>query len=169
MPRTFLKQIVKPFCSIILLSGMLTGCASLDTKPSARSISASAEQQVNHSYCYKFLYGNYAAQPNYQRALHWCKQGALAGIAQTQTLLAEMYFLGFALDKDLKQALHWYHAAAKQGQAHAQFMLHHFYSRGLGTPANQSIALDWLNKAAIQGHPQANNVLTQEAESSTDT
>jgi TPR repeat protein len=155
--------------TLIFISVWLTGCASQSSQPTIPAKTLSAEQQVSHSYCYKFLYGDYATQPDYSRAMHWCQQGALSGQAQTQTLLAEIYFLGLGVETNHHYAFKWYHSAAEQGHAHAQFMLYHFYDKGLSLSADHSKAMKWLNKAAKQGHAQANNVLTQEAESSTDT
>ncbi len=138
----------------------LSACASKADKPDVTQV-VSADNQISHSYCYKYLYGNYGVPADYARAFTWCNKGANAGVANSQTLLAEMYFTGRYVRHNPDSALRWYREAAEQGHGHAQFMLYYFYARGIGTSPEIETAYYWLQKSARNGNLNARTELRE--------
>ncbi len=80
---------------------------------------------------------------------------AVAGDAESQYALAQMYNSGSGVPRDPAAAVLWLQKAANQGHANAQFSLGTSYLVGDGVPKSTASALEWLNKSAQQGNALA--------------
>ena len=80
---------------------------------------------------------------------------AVAGDAESQYALAQMYGSGSGVPRDPAAAALWLQKAANQGHANAQFSLGTSYLLGDGVPKSTASAIEWLNKSAQQGNTLA--------------
>jgi len=80
---------------------------------------------------------------------------AVAGDAESQYTLAQMYNSGSGVPKDPAAAVLWLQKAANQGHANAQYSLGTSYLLGDGVPKSTASAIEWLNKSAQQGNSLA--------------
>lgn len=80
---------------------------------------------------------------------------ALAGDADAQNELGDLYREGNGVKHDLKKALRWYQMAADQGDPVGQNNMGSMYFNGLGVPYDPEEAVKWYRLAAAQGVPTA--------------
>ncbi|MGO4221083.1 tetratricopeptide repeat protein [Lysobacter sp. TAF61] len=105
-----------------LLMAPLAGAFATGLDP-VISRAEQGDASVQHELCYQFLYGEGGRQKNFELAFRWCSAAAAAGQSSSQTLLAEMYYLGLHVEKNEGMAKEYYLVAAEQGHPHAQLML----------------------------------------------
>lgn len=109
---------------------MLSGCESVSNTNT--QLEVTLHQQMTHSYCYQYMYGDYNAAVDYDKAFYWCGKSIIERNPNAMTLMGELYFLGLGRDKDLKKAYYWYEKAAERGHNHGQFMLAHMNKNEIG-------------------------------------
>lgn len=122
----------------------------------------SLRDQMTHSYCYQYMYGDYGSEIDYQKALTWCGKSVITGNPSAMALLGEIYFFGLGRKVDYKKSYYWYEKAANKNHAHAQFMLAHHLSRGLGVAPSKTQALQWQKRAARNPDIKAKVALTSD-------
>jgi TPR repeat protein len=89
---------------------------------------------------------------NYAIAFTLLMPIAIAGGAEAQCLIANMYQLGLGVDPDLLLAIQWYKRSARQGYGVAANNLGEiFLAGGDGVSVNRIQAAFWLRKARQQG------------------
>lgn len=76
---------------------------------------------------------------------------ALAGDADAQNDLGDIYREGDGIRHDLKEAVRWYRMAADKGDPYGQNNLGSMYFNGLGVPYNAEEAVRWYQLAVAQG------------------
>ena len=147
----------------ILLSATLVAATStalaLDIAVTKERATA-GDPEAAHQLCYAYTQGA-GVRKNYRKAFPWCGLGAKAGISSSQTLLAEMYFLGFYVPKDEKMAERWYRTAAENGHIHAQYMLGHMALLRAESSQDVDEMCLWLGTAAAAGYERASQELTE--------
>ena len=77
------------------------------------------------------------------------------GVAEAQSNLGAMYYLGQGVPQDYVQAVKWYRLAAEQGDAAAQNNLGTMYEYGRGVPQDYVQAHKWYSLAASQALTKA--------------
>ncbi len=124
----------------IILSALmlLNGCAH---------IGHDSDAVIAAENCYAYRYGDKIRKINFPKAFDWCHRSANLGNADSQTLLAEIYYLGLGGEVDADYATSWFEKAAKQGHAHTQYMLHRIYGK-TNDPVLQERAGYWLKQAS---------------------
>jgi len=122
---------------IIVLLLLQTACAHFGLD---------SEADIAAENCYSYRYGDKLRRINFVEAFDWCHRAANYGNSNSQTLLAELYYLGLGDEQDLDQAEQWFLKAAKQGHAHSQFMLYKIYHLS-NTLEKQQQAIFWLKQA----------------------
>ncbi len=83
---------------------------------------------------------------------------AMAGAAEEQTKLGEIYEYGQGVEKNQKSAVKWYMKAADQGNAEALNKLGEAYSDPFSwtdIPQSDELALKWFKRAAQKGNAEA--------------
>ena len=141
----------------------VAGCSeTLDAEALAKLITQAEQGNVEatHELCYRNIYGS-GIPRDYVSALRWCERGARAGLASSQTLLAELYYQGQGVPTDYRRAFEMYLAAAEQGHEHAQYMLYLMHSRGEANALDEAKANDWLRRAAEGGSEHAQRALAK--------
>ena len=138
------KLIVLSFAVLLLLA-----CAS--KSQNVQLYQDNYQGQVNAKYCFAYKYGDYSLPVNAPLAYQWCLKSAKQGDANSQVLLAEMFYLAELGEQHLEYAYTWYSRAAKQNHPQALFMLSHFYAEGLWVKKDSNIASDYLRQAQSQG------------------
>ena len=104
---------------------------------------------------------------DYSRALSPMKIAATMGDATAESLLGDMYALGWGVSKDDEEAIRWYRRAGVEkveGQdpaAPAMFYVGIKYSGGQGVQRNEPEARKWLERSAKAGYPQAIKALAR--------
>ena len=94
--------------------------------------------------------------PKYDEAFRFLRPLALAGNAEAQFHLANLYSGGLgSLPMDSGRAARLMRSAAAQGLAKAQFMMGHYHEEGVGVWPDRDEALVWYRRAAKGGHPMA--------------
>lgn len=116
---------------LALVSTTIISCASvnIDSSPCAKA----------------YYYGNYSD------AIPICLESAIAGNAQSQLYLAQMYYNGLGVH-NLNKAIHWYQEAAKNGNPDAEFFVGYMYGHGTLMETESQRAANWYRKAAAQGN-----------------
>jgi hypothetical protein len=79
---------------------------------------------------------------NYQTALKVWMDGAMAGSAEAQNNVGEIYSKGLGTDPDYAMAALWFKKAADQGYNRAKINLGFLYEQGLGVPQDTAMALN---------------------------
>jgi len=130
---------------LILLVIVQAGCAHMGLD---------SEADIAAENCYSYRYGDKLRRINFVEAFDWCYRAANYGDSNSQTLLAELYFLGLGGEQDIAQAEKWFLNAAKQGHAHGQFMLYEIYSSSINVK-QQEQARYWLRQAKQSGYSLA--------------
>lgn len=142
---------------------VLAGCALISfavaaERPDATLADAEkGDASAMHRLCYGFLYGEEGRKADPPQAFRWCSAAARMGIPSSQTLLAEMYYVGTHVTKDIEQARAHYRDAADQGHPHAQFMLGRIAF--LEEPHDPVAFCRWTRAAVLQGYDKAFDVL----------
>ncbi|MBB5209053.1 caspase family protein [Chiayiivirga flava] len=94
--------------------------------------------------------GEYAAydRANYQTALGVWMDQAVAGNAQAQNYVGEIYAKGLGTAPDHAMAASWFRKAAEQGDKRARINLGYLYEQGLGVEKNLGEALNLYRAAS---------------------
>ena len=79
---------------------------------------------------------------NYQTALKVWMDGAMAGSAEAQNNVGEIYSKGLGTEPDYAMAALWFKKAADQGFNRAKINLGFLYEQGLGVPQDTAMALN---------------------------
>ena len=85
---------------------------------------------------------------NYQTALKVWLDGAMAGDAEAQNNVGEIYSKGLGTEPDYGMALQWFKKAADQGYGRAKINLGYLYEQGLGVERDQAAALNLYREAS---------------------
>jgi hypothetical protein len=85
---------------------------------------------------------------NYQTALKVWMDGAMAGSAEAQNNVGEIYAKGLGTAPDYGMAFQWFKKAADQGYNRAKINLGFLYEQGLGVPQDQAMALNLYREGA---------------------
>lgn len=109
--------------------------------------------------CYGYLYGSPLYPKDFNSALTWCKKGAEFGDPNSETLYAEIYYLGDGVAKDITIAREWYRKAAVQGHKHAQYMMGRIESQA--DRPNLKAVCYWLLKSIAQDDKKAQTFYDQ--------
>ncbi|MDX8405993.1 MAG: SEL1-like repeat protein [Mariprofundus sp.] len=91
------------------------------------------------------------AQRDYDAAVHWFKEAAAQGTAESQYFYAMLYRDGTGVTPDDAEAMRWLRLSATQGYADAQYELGIMLENGRGVQPNASAARSWFEKAAAAG------------------
>ena len=95
---------------------------------------------------------------DYKTAVRLYRLRADEGVAEAQTMLGEMYNIGYGVARDHKEAARLFRAAAVQGDMSAQESLALAYEEGKGIPQDHVRAYMWYVLAADTGSA---NLFTQ--------
>lgn len=144
---------------------ILVGCSTTESKNedninSILSLARTGDKEAIHIACYRFLYGEGAAQSN-TNAYYWCKKSAEANLSSGQTLYAEIYYSGLGVPKNYQKAIYWYTKAARNNHPHAMLMLFYIYIDGKGVESNPGLAYIYLKRAADLGYDKAIEILNE--------
>ncbi len=85
---------------------------------------------------------------NYQTALKVWLDQAMAGSAEAQNNVGEVYSKGLGTEPDHGMAAQWFKKAADQGYARAKINLGFLYEQGLGVPQDTAMALNLYREAS---------------------
>lgn len=85
---------------------------------------------------------------NYQTALKVWLDQAMAGSAEAQNNVGEIYSKGLGIDPDYGMAFQWFKKAADQGYNRAKINLGYLYEEGLGVPKDTAMALNLYREAS---------------------
>ena len=85
---------------------------------------------------------------NYQTALKVWLDQAMAGSAEAQNNVGEIYSKGLGTAPDYGMAFQWFKKAADQGYNRAKINLGYLYEQGLGVPQDTAAALNLYREAA---------------------
>ena len=85
---------------------------------------------------------------DYQSALRLYRSLADKGIAEAQTMLGQLYTVGYGVARDPKEAARLFRAAARQGDMSGQESLALAYEKGNGVPPDDVRAYMWYLVAA---------------------
>jgi hypothetical protein len=85
---------------------------------------------------------------NYQTALKVWLDQAMAGSAEAQNNVGEVYSKGLGTDPDYGMAAQWFQKAAAQGYGRAKINLGFLYEQGLGVPQDTAKALNLYREAS---------------------
>ena len=89
---------------------------------------------------------------NYQTALKVWMDQAMAGSAEAQNNVGEIYSKGLGTEPDYGMAAQWFKKAADQGYNRAKINLGYLYEQGLGVPQDQAMAPVLAGVARRVGH-----------------
>src|SRR4249919_1096000 len=85
---------------------------------------------------------------NYQTALKVWLDQAMAGSAEAQNNVGEIYSKGLGTEPDYAMAALWFKKAADQGYGRAKINLGYLYEMGLGVPQDTAAALNLYREAS---------------------
>ncbi len=121
-----------------LLPGQMRKLGRVSTFMSARR-----PVRTNQADC-EIRGGEYVAydRANYQTALKVWMDQAVAGDAEAQNYVGEIYHKGLGTEPDYSKAAEWYQKAATQGLKRAQINLGSLYETGLGVEQDVNKALN---------------------------
>ncbi|HMB57874.1 MAG TPA: caspase family protein [Arenimonas sp.] len=85
---------------------------------------------------------------NYQTALKVWMDQAMAGSAEAQNNVGEIYSKGLGTEPDYGMAFQWFKKAADQGYGRAKINLGYLYESGLGVPQDTAAALNLYREAS---------------------
>lgn len=132
------------------------------------SINAASDKMFDgfdsaHDACYAYSYGYKGVEKDYAKAFKWCGIGhEIEKNNSSTTLLAELYFFGYGVDKDLKMALDLYADAAFSGHNHAAAMFYYIVHLEIPEQFNaeqKAFALKMLKLAVESGYDKAKSLL----------
>lgn len=101
------------------------------------------------------------AKGQYSKARQFLRSESQAGNPQSQTSLANLYYLGLGGARDYSAAAELYHEAASKGYAAAQLNLGHLYRQGFGVMKSPERAFGWYVHAKVANDPWAEYYLSQ--------
>jgi len=133
---------------LILLMLLPVACAQ---------IGLDSQAEIAAENCYSYRYGDKLRRINFVEAFDWCHRSADAGDPNSQTLLAELYYLGLGGKQDILLAEKWFLKAAKQGHPHSQFMLYKIYSAQQSSFQHEQ-GQYWLLQSRFSGYSLAMEV-----------
>lgn len=85
---------------------------------------------------------------NYQTSLKVWLDQAMAGSAEAQNNVGEIYSKGLGTEPDFGMAFQWFKKAADQGYGRAKVNLGYLYEEGLGVPKDTAAALNLYREAS---------------------
>ncbi len=85
---------------------------------------------------------------NYQTALKVWLDQAMAGSAEAQNNVGEIYSKGLGAEPDYGMAFQWFKKAADQGYSRAKINLGYLYEQGLGVTQDTALALNLYREAS---------------------
>ena len=94
-----------------------------------------------------------------KEAVKWFEESAIQGNIFAQSILGELYYAGYEVNKNYHEAVKWYEKAAIQGYYVAQYELGNMYYFGRGVNQDYNEAIKWYEKSALQGNVNAQNDL----------
>jgi TPR repeat protein len=86
-------------------------------------------------------------------------KAAIAGNAEAQYNVGELYYWGNGVSVDREQAMDWFLMAANNGNTDAMNWIGYMYKYGYGVTRNIRTAVGWYTKAANQGNPSTQYIL----------
>ena len=92
---------------------------------------------------------------DYEAAFETWSPAAVAGDADSQFGMGQLYANGYGVPLDDAQALDWYTKAAEQGHGDAQCQLGVMHANGWGVPMDETEAMRWYKLAAENGVTEA--------------
>ena len=106
------------------------------------------------------LYTSYGrgVEQDYQQAINWYQQAALAGHHIAKYNLGNCYYNGNGVEQDYQQAINWYQQAAEQNIEGAMNKLGECYQYGYGVEQDYQQAINWYQKAAEKGNGWAQDM-----------
>ena len=113
------------------------------------SATAVAESEAYELGCKKYDVGDYDA------AFETWSPAAIAGDADSQFGMGQLYANGYGVALDDAKALEWYTKAAEQGHGDAQCQLGVMHANGWGVPMDEAEAMKWYKLAAENGNTEA--------------
>lgn len=96
-----------------------------------------------------------SVRPDHDKALHWNRKAAEAGLASGQAHLALQYIYGLGVEADRREAEGLLLTAADKGSVIAQRCLGMLYAGGEGEPAQYDLAEHWFRAASDAGDAAA--------------
>lgn len=87
---------------------------------------------------------------------------ALAGDAESQYTLGNMYYTGEEIDRDVDQAAYWFKEASKQMHPEAMCALGVCFLNGEGVDKNEGTGMGFIRQAAKHGSKTAEKLLKQQ-------
>ncbi|TCK18569.1 hypothetical protein DFR30_1848 [Thiogranum longum] len=139
------------FIGMLILGGLLIGCASQQTQPDpevqkliAKAESGDTEAQFKLGAAYDYGKG---VRSDGNEAKKWYRKAAEAGHAEAQNSLGS----GYQADKQYEEAIIWYEKAAKQNHALATNNLGYLHDLGLGVPKDRQKGYALYLRAAELG------------------
>ena len=96
---------------------------------------------------------------DYEAAYETWSPAALAGDAESQYGMGQLYANGYGVPLDDAEALKWYQKAADQGHGEAQCALGVMHANGWGVPMSETEAMKWYLLAAENGVTDARSTL----------
>ena len=100
--------------------------------------------------------GKEGVREDYAEALKWYREAAVAGNAEAQFALGDMYRQGQGVDKDMAMAKKWLMRAAEQGNGEAESAVWQLFDAREFTPEE---AFEWNTKLAGKSNARAQRTL----------
>lgn len=102
------------------------------------------------------LWGNgIFMEPDYNKCVHYARQGAERGDIISHLIMGTLYYLGKGVPVDYRKAAEHWSAAAAGGDVESIYNLSVLYCEGTGVDKNPAKALELLNDAIDRGSIQA--------------
>ncbi len=127
-----------------LLPGQIRSLGSMATYLSARRPIRTSQGDC------QIRGGEYVSfdRANYQTALKVWMDQAMAGSAEAQNNVGEIYSKGLGTEPDYGMAFQWFKKAADQGYGRAKINLGYLYEQGLGVTQDTALALNLYREAS---------------------
>jgi len=103
-----------------------------------------------------------AAAKYHKQAVDWYRKAAEGGDAESQRVIAEIYFTGKDLPRDWNAGLAWLKKSADQGHSSAEMELGAYYRGffwGEEVPEDPDLAKYWYTRAAEHGNKEAQEIV----------
>ncbi len=152
--------------AVLLVIGLIGGCASQQTASIARTCAVTDEQIATLSEKVKeadpvsqlklgeIYFDGICVRQDTERALSLLDQSATAGNADAQIYLAKLYSKGHkekGVSSDSAGSLSYYQQAAAQGNGNAAYQIGLIHLEGRGVEKSPKTALDWFDHAEKNG------------------
>lgn len=95
----------------------------------------------------------------YDKAAHFYKEAAEAGLPEGQCKLGFAYYVGEGVARNVATAVTWFKRAARQNYPKAEYNLAFCYMHGRGVPQDYERGIELLKTAAEGGYSQAQRTL----------